>query len=142
VKKPRLDAPAGPDGTFQVSLPPGTYDVWATAPDHEEATFRLEVAADETEVFVIQRPELTRLRNLDGDGVAEVRTNVADNWGITGSHHGFTYGSVRERAGNFYASSGHCSFGRGVELPWTRGPLRTARSPRKPRASVSTLALG
>ena len=195
---------AGPDGTFQVSLPPGTYDVWATAPDHEESTFRLEiavgsavnrevrlpvlrrtpyrveavalprmmipevsgvaftprgslvvtnrrgevwirhtggerwsrlahglhepfgvVAADETDVFVIQRPELTRLRDLDGDGIAEVRTTVADHWGITGSYHEFTYGLVRDRAGNFYASSGLCSFGRGVELPWTRGPLRT-----------------
>lgn len=194
----------GPDGGFQVSLPPGTYDVWVTAPDHEEATFRLEVtaggavsrdirlpalrrtpyrveavalprtmipevsgvaftprgslvvtnrrgevwirpsggerwrrlaaglhepfgvvAADETDVYVIQRPELTRLRDLDGDGVAEVRTTLADHWGITGSYHEFSYGLVRDRAGNFYASSGLCSFGRGVELPWTRGPLRT-----------------
>jgi mono/diheme cytochrome c family protein len=195
---------AGADGTFQVSLPPGTYDVWVTAPDHEESTFRLEVsagaalnrdvrlpalqrtpyrveavslprtmipeisgvaftprgslvvtnrrgevwirhagserwsrlahglhepfgvvAADESDVFVIQRPELTRLRDLDGDGVAELQTTLADAWGITGSYHEFTYGLVRDRAGNFYASSGLCSFGRGVELPWTRGPLRT-----------------
>ena len=195
---------AGSDGTFLVSLPPGTYDVWVTAPDHEEATFRLEVtagaaekreirlpslrrtpyrveavalprtmvpevsgvaftpqgslvvtnrrgevwirpasterwrrlagglhepfgvvAADDTDIFVIQRPELTRLRDLDGDGIAEVHTTVADHWGITGSYHEFSYGLVQDRAGNFYASSGLCSFGRGVELPWSRGPLRT-----------------
>ncbi|MFM9090992.1 MAG: c-type cytochrome [Verrucomicrobiota bacterium] len=195
---------AGNDGTFEVSLPPGAYEIWVTAPVHEETTFRLEVAsgatvnrdlrlpalqrtpyrvetvalprpmipevsgvaftprgslivtnrrgevwirhadggrwrrladglhepfgvvaADETDVFVIQRPELTRLRDLDGDGVAEIRTTVADHWGITGSYHEFSYGLVRDRAGNFYASSGLCSFGRGVELPWTRGRLRT-----------------
>jgi len=195
---------AGNDGSFQISLPAGAYEIWVTAPDHEESTFQLEVAsgatvnrdvrlsalqrtpyrvetvalprtmipevsgvaftprgslvvtnrrgevwirpadgerwrrladglhepfgvvaADETDVFVIQRPELTRLRDLDGDGVAEVRTTVADHWGITGSYHEFSYGLVRDRAGNFYASSGLCSFGRGVELPWTRGPLRT-----------------
>ncbi|MEN9813949.1 MAG: hypothetical protein RL479_2635, partial [Verrucomicrobiota bacterium] len=33
---------AGNDGAFHVSLPPGGYEIWVTAPDHEEATFRLE----------------------------------------------------------------------------------------------------
>ena len=51
---------AGPDGTFQVSLPPGTYDVWATAPDHEESTFRLEIAAGSAVNREVRLPVLRR----------------------------------------------------------------------------------
>lgn len=85
------------------------------------------VAPDEAEIIVVQRPEVTRLRDTDGDGVADVYETVADDWGITGSYHEFSYGLAQDRAGNVYASSGLCSFGRGVELPWVRGPLQTAQ---------------
>ena len=85
------------------------------------------VAPDESEILVVQRPEVTRLRDTDGDGVADVYETVADDWGITGSYHEFSYGLARDRAGNVYASSGLCSFGRGVDLPWVRGPLQTAQ---------------
>ena len=85
------------------------------------------VAPAEDEILVIQRPEITRLRDRDGDGVADEFHTVADDWGITGSYHEFSYGLARDRAGNLYASSGLCSFGRGVDLPWVRGPLQTAQ---------------
>ncbi|MSU49364.1 MAG: c-type cytochrome [Opitutus sp.] len=85
------------------------------------------VANNESDIVVIQRPEITRLRDTDGDGIADVYETIADDWGITGSYHEFSYGLARDTAGNFYASSGLCSFGRGVELPWVRGPLQTAQ---------------
>jgi mono/diheme cytochrome c family protein/glucose/arabinose dehydrogenase len=85
------------------------------------------VAINESYMVVIQRPELTRLRDTNGDGVADEYETLADDWGITGSYHEFSYGLGRDRAGNLYASSGLCSFGRGVELPWVRGPLKTAQ---------------
>ncbi|MBI5691279.1 MAG: hypothetical protein HZC55_14435, partial [Verrucomicrobia bacterium] len=195
-----------PPGRYQLDVPPGNYDLWASAPDHEDVKVRLEltagalvtrdlelrplqqmpyrvetlalhrqmigevsgvsftpggslvvtnrrgdvwmrraadqrwfrfaqglyegfglVAVSESEVIVIQRPEITRLRDTDGDGVADVFATVSDDWGITGSYHEFSYGLVRDRAGNLYASSGLCSYGRGVELPWVRGPLQTAQ---------------
>lgn len=192
------------DGTYQLDVPPGAYDVWVTAPDFEEvkshvdvavgdavgrnfelralqrSPYRVEtlrlpqqmigevsgvaftpkgslvvtnrrgdvwirgyadgawrrfasgvyegfglVANDESDIVVIQRPEITRLRDTDGDGVADVYETVADDWGITGSYHEFSYGLARDKTGNLYASSGLCSFGRGVDLPWVRGPLQT-----------------
>ena len=196
----------GADGRYRLDVPPGSYELWASAPDHEETLKRVEVSAGatlqidlslpplqatpyrvetvalprqmvgelsgvaftpagtlvvtsrrgdvwtrtadghrwrrfatglyepfgvvapaENEILVIQRPEITRLRDRDGDGTADDFTTVADDWGITGSYHEFSYGLVRDRAGNLYASSGLCSFGRGVELPWVRGPLQTAQ---------------
>jgi hypothetical protein len=193
-------------GRYQLDVPPGTYQLWVTAPDFEEIKVRLEVAtgaaltrdfalrplarapyrvetlrlprqmigeisgvaftpqgslvvtnrrgevwlrsargegwrrfafglyegfgvvaASESEILVIQRPEITRLRDTDGDGIADRFETVADQWGITGSYHEFSYGLARDAAGNVYASSGLCSFGRGTELPWVRGPLQTAQ---------------
>jgi cytochrome c5 len=82
------------------------------------------VANSESDVVVIQRPELTRLRDTTGDGVADSYQTLADGWGITGNYHEFTYGLDRDRAGNFYFGSGMVSFGQGRELPWVRGPLK------------------
>ncbi len=82
------------------------------------------VANSESDVVVIQRPELTRLRDTTGNGVADVYETLADDWGITGNYHEFTYGLDRDRAGNFYFGSGMVSFGQGRELPWVRGPLQ------------------
>lgn len=81
-------------------------------------------ANSESDIFVIQRPELTRLRDTTGDGVADVYETMADDWGITGNYHEFTYGLGRDSAGNFYFGSGMVSFGQGRELPWVRGPLQ------------------
>lgn len=82
------------------------------------------VAKDESEIFVIQRPELTRVRDTNGDGVADVYETVADEWGITGNYHEFTYGLARDSGGNLYFGSGMVSFGQGRELPWVRGELK------------------
>src|SRR5687768_9083340 len=82
------------------------------------------VALDEAEILVIQRPELTRLRDTNGDGVADIYETVSDDWGITGNYHEFTYGLARDSLGNVYFGSGMVSFGQGRELPWVRGPLQ------------------
>lgn len=192
-----------PPGRYQLSVPPGSYELWATAPDFEDAKVRLTVAdgealvrdfelqpmarppyrvetlplprgmigevsgvsftprgtlavstrrgevwmraADgarwwrfasglyegfgivaesESSVVVIQRPEFTRLRDTDGDGTADRYETLADDWGITGSYHEFTYGLVRDGAGNFYAASGMAQFRGAGEFRWVRGPLQ------------------
>lgn len=82
------------------------------------------VASGESDVLVIQRPELTRLRDTDGDGVADRYETVSDQWGITGNYHEFTYGLARDGKGNTYFGSGMVSFGRGREFPWARGDLK------------------
>jgi mono/diheme cytochrome c family protein len=81
------------------------------------------VADDETQVRVIQRPEVTRLRDLDGDGIADLYETLGDDWGITGNYHEFSYGLAADRAGNIYGGLGMVSTG---EFPWVRGPLKEA----------------
>ncbi|MBC7922883.1 MAG: auracyanin family protein [Ferruginibacter sp.] len=51
------------------------------------------------ELYVAQRPELTRLRDLDGDGEAdEYRTVYA--WPLAGNYHEYAYGPVLDKEGN------------------------------------------
>ncbi|MBL9200617.1 MAG: c-type cytochrome [Opitutaceae bacterium] len=192
-----------PPGRYQLNVPPGSYELWATAPDFEDTKvtltladgetltrdfalqplarppYRVEtlalpramvgevsgvaftprgtlavttrrgevwmraadgprwwrfaaglyegfglVAESESSVVVIQRPEFTRLRDTDGDGVADRFDTLADGWGITGSYHEFTYGLVRDGRGNFYAASGMAQFRNAGDFRWVRGPLK------------------
>lgn len=81
------------------------------------------VAASDSEVFVLQRPEITRLVDTNADGVADRYETFADGWGITGNYHEFSYGLARDRAGNLYGGFGMASSG---EFPWVRGPVKEA----------------
>jgi hypothetical protein len=57
-----------------------------------------------SEVWVMQRPELTKLVDEDGDGVADVYQTVNADWGLTDNYHEYAYGPVRDAAGNFYGT--------------------------------------
>jgi glucose/arabinose dehydrogenase len=61
-------------------------------------------------VYVIQRQELSRLRDLDGDGRCDAVDTVADGWGVSGHYHEFAFGLPRDSAGNWYVSL-NVSFG-------------------------------
>jgi len=56
------------------------------------------------DVLVLQRTELSRLRDLDGDGVAERIDTVANDWGLSDNYHEFAFGLPRDAAGNLYFS--------------------------------------
>lgn len=58
----------------------------------------------DTEVLVCHRPELSRLSDTDGDGVADLYATVNAGWGITDNWHEFAFGPVRDREGNLYVS--------------------------------------
>lgn len=51
----------------------------------------------DNEILVIQLPELTRLKDTDGDGIADHYENVTDDFGITGNYHEFNYGPVKNK---------------------------------------------
>jgi hypothetical protein len=53
-------------------------------------------------VYVVQRPELTKLTDEDGDGVADKYQTVCDKWGVSGDYHEFAFGPARDKQGNFY----------------------------------------
>ena len=62
------------------------------------------MAVSKSEVLVVQRPELTRLRDTDEDGRAEVYETVTDDYGMSGNYHEFAFGPARGPDGNLYIS--------------------------------------
>jgi len=50
-------------------------------------------------IYVMQKCELTRLRDADGDGVADVFECVSDVWGYTGNYHSFATGPLVDESG-------------------------------------------
>ena len=56
------------------------------------------------DIYVIQRPELTRLVDEDKDGVADLYLTVNDEWGLTDNYHEYAFGPVRDLEGNFYGT--------------------------------------
>ena len=74
------------------------------------------VALNDREVMVSQRPELTLLKDLDGDGVADEYSAFSDGFGVSGNYHEFHFGPVRDKAGNFYVALGTASSGADVRF--------------------------
>jgi glucose/arabinose dehydrogenase len=79
----------------------------------------LGLVADGADVYVVQRPELTRLVDTDGDDVADEFTTICDRWGVSGDYHEFAFGPARDREGNFYVTL-NVGFGGGHQskAPW------------------------
>ncbi|MGL6097093.1 MAG: DUF7133 domain-containing protein, partial [Fimbriiglobus sp.] len=59
---------------------------------------------DNNTVYVTQRPELTKLVDRDGDGVADEYTTVSDKWGVSGDYHEFAFGPAVDPQGNMFVS--------------------------------------
>ncbi|MEO5999518.1 MAG: hypothetical protein ABIN89_22175 [Chitinophagaceae bacterium] len=55
-----------------------------------------------SELLIMQRPELTRVKDTDGNGQADLYENVTDAFGISGNYHEFNYGPVKDSAGNLF----------------------------------------
>ena len=62
------------------------------------------VALSDREILVGQRPEITRLRDTDGDGKADVFETVSDEFGMSGNYSEFTHGPILDTQGNLYFS--------------------------------------
>ena len=57
----------------------------------------------EGDIYVLQKQELTRLVDTDGDDHIDVYETVANDWGATGNFHEFAFGLVY-KDGHFYAT--------------------------------------
>jgi len=53
------------------------------------------------EIYVLQKHELTRLVDLDGDDIIDEYRAVCNSWGVTGDFHEFAFGLVH-KDGHFY----------------------------------------
>lgn len=60
--------------------------------------------AKEDAYYVAQKPELTRLRDTNQDGICDSYECVTDMFGITGEYHEYHYGPVVDSLGRKYAS--------------------------------------
>ncbi len=60
-------------------------------------------------LYAVQRPEVTRMKDEDGDGRADVFETVSDGWGIKGDYHEYNFGSRFDAEGNLYTV--HCLSG-------------------------------
>ncbi len=52
--------------------------------------------------LVVQRTEMTKLRDTNGDDVADEYLTAARGWSVTGAYHGYAYGPERDAAGNLW----------------------------------------
>jgi len=81
------------------------------------------IAPKDGEVLVMQRSELTRLRDTDGDGVADSYETICDAFGMSGNYHEFAFGPVAAPDGGWYAALNLASNGSGVRYE-VRGEYR------------------
>lgn len=78
------------------------------------------LAVSDSEFIIMQRPELTRVKDTDGDGQADVYEKVTDDFGLSGNYHEFNYGPVKDKEGNLFISLNTASPGGNVK-PKIRG---------------------
>lgn len=70
-------------------------------------------------LWATQRPEVTKMKDADGDGRADLFHTVSDHWGIDGNYHEYAFGSRHDKDGNIWVtlcltgSSGYSSDFRG-----------------------------
>src|SRR4051812_38223086 len=54
-------------------------------------------------LYAVQRGEVTRLKDTDGDGVCDVYETFCDDWGISGDYHEYAIGSTSfDKDGNLF----------------------------------------
>lgn len=104
-----------PDGTLAVSTRRG--QVWlvehALDPDPARARFTLfaeglqeglGLAAVDGHLVVLQRGELSLLRDADRDGRCDTVETIANGWGVSGNYHEFAFGLPIDAALNAYVA--------------------------------------
>jgi hypothetical protein len=86
------------------------------------------VAISDREIVVMQRPELTRITDTDGDGVADQFDTLSDAFGLTGNYHEFAFGPLRAKDGSFFVALNVASNGAGIRHE-VRGTLSQLSGP-------------
>ena len=62
----------------------------------------LNVVGDD--IYLIQRGEISRMLDLDGDLVCDRIETLTQDWGMTGNYHEFAFGLPEDAEGNLYFS--------------------------------------
>ncbi|WP_169727983.1 plastocyanin/azurin family copper-binding protein [Adhaeribacter aquaticus] len=121
-----------PDGSLAICTRRG--EVWLVSNPNISGTDRptfkkfatglhepLGLAYKDGDIYVTQRSELTRLRDMDGDGIADSYDKIY-SWPLTGNYHEYSYGPTFLPNGNMLVTLNlgwSNSLGHGVSLaPW------------------------
>lgn len=77
-------------------------------------------------IYTVQRGELTRLVDEDGDGRADLYEAVTNGWGISGNYHEFAFGPEFDDEGNAWVSLnvGFCGGLGKSTTPWRGWALK------------------
>lgn len=80
-------------------------------------------------VYAVQRSELTRLRDVDGDDRADWFDTVTDGWGVSGNYHEFAFGPKLDANGDMWVTLnvGFCGGLGKSTVPWRGWALKIAR---------------
>jgi len=55
-------------------------------------------------LYIVQRPEVSRIQDTDGDGRADLYEAISDDWEITGDYHEYAFGSKFDSEGNLWVT--------------------------------------
>jgi len=102
-----------PDGKLAVSTRRGDIFMVSNALDDEanNETFSLwarglhevlGLAYTDGWLYATQRPEITRIKDTNKDGRADLFETVSDGWGISGDYHEYAFGSKFDPDGNMW----------------------------------------
>ena len=89
-------------------------------------------------IYFVQRGELSRMRDADGDDFAEEVETVCDDWRVGGNYHEYNFGPRLDAEGNFWITTnrafGPNPFG---DHPWRGFALRIS-----PEGEMKPIACG
>ena len=89
------------------------------------------LAVGNDELLIGQRPEVTRVKDTDGDGRADLYKTVTDEFGMSGNYAEFTHGPIMDEEGSLYFSLNTAS---------NNGPVRDIiRGEYSPRGRVGRM---
>jgi hypothetical protein len=71
-------------------------------------------------VVVMQKPELTRMSDTNGDGRCDLFETVCDDYGFHGNYHEYAHGPARDAEGNYYFTL-NLSHGGNERTSWRAG---------------------
>ena len=107
------------DGAYDLPPVDATFTRFASGL-HEPLGLELRDEDGRTAVYCVQRSELTRLVDSDGDGRADRYETVCDSWGISGNYHEFAFGPKFDADGNAWVTLnlGFCGSLGKATVPW------------------------
>jgi len=120
-----------PDGSVYVSTRTGGVwrrkgDRWSLFAEGLQDVNGVQVAPDGQGVYVMQKPELTLLRDTDHDGRADVYETVEDRFRFSGNYHEFAFGPRMNAKGDLFFSLGLSANGNHPTTGYSQNQMTSA----------------